>query len=75
MSYSALQTRVAPATEHPIMQIPGVVTQTFCIESLHTNELGVLSHFTANVFLHKFTRNSLMVRPFLRGWQIYESAS
>lgn len=53
MCYTASQTRAVPATNHPIMQIPGVVTQTFCVESLHTNELGLMSHFSANVFFEQ----------------------
>lgn len=48
--YTAKHNRAKPATEHMIMQIPGVVNETFCIETLHTNELGITSHYIGNVF-------------------------
>jgi hypothetical protein len=47
--YSPQDNRRKPATEHLIMQVPGVVNETFCIETLHTNELGVTSHYIGNV--------------------------
>lgn len=47
--YSAEENRSKPATKHPVMRILGVVNESFCIESLHTNELGVALHFIGNV--------------------------
>ena len=48
--YCVEYTRQHPASTHPIMEIPGVVTQTFCLDTLHTNDLGVLFNFIGNVF-------------------------
>lgn len=39
-----------PPTNHPIMMVPGVVTETFAIDSLHVNEEGTASNAIANVF-------------------------
>ena len=47
---SAEQTRCSPCSEHIIMSVPGVVTQSFCLDTLHTFELGVTCHFIGNVF-------------------------
>jgi hypothetical protein len=48
--YTPEYNRKNPATKHQIMDVPGVVNETFCIETLHTNELGVVLHYIANVF-------------------------
>jgi hypothetical protein len=50
LKYTPRQNRTSAATRHQIMDIPGVVNETFCIETLHTNELGVVIHYIANVF-------------------------
>ena len=54
--YTPTENRANPATKHQIMQIPGVVTETFCIETLHTNELGITSHYIGNVLWDQIYR-------------------
>ena len=50
--YTAEYSRAHPATEHPVMRIPGVVSESFCFDILHINELGVLFHYIGNVFFN-----------------------
>ena len=40
--------RQHPPTKHVVMQVPGVVGETFAFDSLHTLELGATAHFIAN---------------------------
>ena len=48
--YTVMQNRENPATSHQVMNIRGVVNETFCFETLHTNELGVTVNYIGNVF-------------------------
>ena len=43
-------TREAPITRHFLMEVPGVVSQSFHLDMLHVAELGSAAHAIANVF-------------------------
>lgn len=42
--------RANPPSNHPIWKIPGVVTESLSIDSLHTNEEGTAAHTIGNIF-------------------------
>ena len=47
---TAAQRRTDPPTKHLVMDIPGVVAETFAYDSLHIIEEGTASHSIANCF-------------------------
>ena len=42
--------RTHPPSDHPIWSIPGIVTESIHIDSLHTNEEGTAAHTLGNIF-------------------------
>jgi len=48
--YTKDDNREQPATKHGIMNIPGVVSETFAMDIMHVVDMGLSMHFVGNVF-------------------------